>query len=76
MMTESGRYRTLLPVDFHDIDYVSISTKSNIYYSAKNGEMAAGNYKYALSNQIEHFAGSGHDRAGKTVIGQYYVLVQ
>lgn len=76
MMTESARYRTSTKIDYNDIDFVSISTKSNIYYSAKNGKMAAGNYKYALSNQTEHFAGTGHTKAGTTVIGQYYVLVQ
>ncbi len=76
MLTESARYRTLKPIDYNDKDYVSISTKSNVYYQAKNGKMAAGNYKYALSNQKEHFAGSGYTKAGKTVIGQYYVLVQ
>lgn len=76
MLTESSRHRLLKKIDYHDLDYIKISTKSNIYYSASNGKMAEGKYQYALSNQTEHFAGSGYTKAGKTVIGQYYVLVQ
>ena len=76
MMTESARYKSLWTIDYNDVDFVTISTKSNIYYAAHNGKMAAGNYKYALSNKTENFAGTGHTKAGKTVIGQYYVLVQ